>query len=82
MAVITTSGPISASVDDNTTAKAGTTRTIPKCVTVPVALRDAISFTIRGRQSYVPFHHLWTLDQPVIPVKIDMPVRSDTSATP
>ena len=67
--------------NDSTTAKAGTTRIIPKCVTIPVALRKAERFTIRGHQFYRVWHRAWDLDQPVVDggVLIDMPARKDAA---
>lgn len=67
--------------NDSTTAKAGTTRIIPKCVTIPLSLRKADRFTIKGAQFYVPFHHAWDLRQVVVDggVLIDTPPRSDAA---
>lgn len=67
--------------NDSTTAKAGTTRIIPKCVTIPAALKKAERFTIKGRQLYIPWHRMWDLDQVVVDggVLIDTAARKDAA---
>jgi hypothetical protein len=57
--------------NDSTTAKGGTSRTIPKCVFLPDTLQKVPRFMVRGSIQYAPSHHLWTVTQPVIPISFD-----------
>ena len=58
--------------NDSTAAKAGITRTLPECVTIPYVMRGTSRFTVRGTNYYRSWIG-WELSQPVVTVNVDFP---------